>query len=130
MGAAAIRDFAASYGVRVRPHDSSGLSYANRVSPVGLVRLLGAAELELWGPALMDSLPQPGQGTLFGRMRRLEVHATTGTLTNISSLSGWVFLRRERVWAEFSIMSRGISKDQAVRVEDAIVRVLARSATF
>lgn len=129
-GAAAIRDFAASYGVRVRPHDSSGLSYANRVSPVGMVRLLGAAELELWGGDMMDSLPEPGQGTLQGRMKHLRVHAKTGTLTNVSSLSGWVFLRRERVWAEFSIMSRGVPKDQAVRVEDAVVRILARSATL
>lgn len=127
-GAAAIKAWAGDRGVRVRPHDSSGLSYTNRVSPAGLARLLGAAELEPWGEALRGSLPQPGQGTLEGRMRHLEVHAKTGTLTGISSLSGWVFLRRERVWAEFSILSRGVPKDQAVRIEDAVVRILARSA--
>lgn len=129
-GAAAIKAWAGDHGVRVRPHDSSGLSYANRVSPSGLVRLLGAAELELWGDALRESLARPGQGTLQGRMKHLEVRAKTGTLTGISSLSGWVFLRRERLWAEFSILSRGIPKDQATRIEDAIVRVLARSATL
>lgn len=129
-GAAAIRAWAGERGVRVRPHDSSGLSYSNRVSPAGLVRLLGAAELEIWGEAFREALPEPGQGTLEGRMKHLEVRAKTGTLTNVSSLSGFVFLRRERVWAEFSILSRGVPKDQAVRVEDAIVRILARSATL
>ena len=63
-------------------------------------------------------------------MRHLQVHAKTGTLTAVSSLSGWVFLRRSGVWAEFSILSRGVPKDHAVRVEDAIVRILARSATI
>jgi D-alanyl-D-alanine carboxypeptidase/D-alanyl-D-alanine-endopeptidase (penicillin-binding protein 4) len=129
-GAAAIRAWAGARGVRVRPHDSSGLSYANRVSPAGLVSLLGAAELELWGEAFRETLPRPGQGTLKGRMKHLEVRAKTGTLTDISSLSGWVFLRRERVWAEFSILSRGVPQDQAKGIEDAIVRTLARSATL
>ena len=129
-GAAAMRAWAADRGVRVRPHDASGLSYSNRVSPGGLVRLLGAAEAEVWGEAFRETLPEPGQGTLEGRMKHLKVHAKTGTLTDISCLSGWVFLRRAQVWAEFSILSRGVPKDQAVRIEDAIVRLLARSATL
>ncbi len=129
-GAAAIRGWAAEQGVSLTARDSSGLSYANRVSPQGLVKLLGAAELQEWGEAMRESLPRPGQGTLEGRMRHLQVHAKTGTLTAVSSLSGWVFLRRSGVWAEFSILSRGVPKDHAVRVEDAIVRILARSATI
>ena len=129
-GATAISAWAAAQGVRVRANDSSGLSYANRVSPQGFVKLLGVAELQDWGEALREALPRPGQGTLEGRMRHLQVHAKTGTLTSVSSLSGWVFLRREDVWAEFSILSRGVPKDHAMRVEDAIVRILARSATI
>jgi D-alanyl-D-alanine carboxypeptidase/D-alanyl-D-alanine-endopeptidase (penicillin-binding protein 4) len=129
-GAEAMRAWASAQGVAVLARDASGLSYANRVSPEGLVRLLGAAELELWGEAFRDALARPGRGTLEGRMRHLEVRAKTGTLSGVSSLSGWVLLRREGVWAEFSILSRGVSKDQAVRVEDAIVRILSRSATM
>lgn len=129
-GAAAIRAFAVDHGVNVRANDASGLSYSNRVSPIGLVRLLGVAEREAWGVALRDTLPRPGQGTLEGRMKHLKVRAKTGTLTGISALSGWVFLRHERVWAEFSILSRGIDKTQAIRIEDAVVRVLSRYATL
>ena len=127
-GAAAIRAWAGSHGVRVRSRDGSGLSYANRVAPMGMVRLLGVAEDEVWGEDLRESLPEPGQGTLEGRMRRVRVHAKTGTLTNVSALSGYVYLRRRDVWAEFSILSTGMSKDRAVRIEDRIVRVLSRSA--
>jgi D-alanyl-D-alanine carboxypeptidase/D-alanyl-D-alanine-endopeptidase (penicillin-binding protein 4) len=127
-GAAAIRSWAAGSGVAVRTRDGSGLSYANRVSPRGLVRLLGVAEDEAWGEELREALPEPGQGTLEGRMRRVRVHAKTGTLTGISALSGYVYLRRRDVWAEFSILSTGMSKDRAMRIEDRIVRILWRSA--
>jgi D-alanyl-D-alanine carboxypeptidase/D-alanyl-D-alanine-endopeptidase (penicillin-binding protein 4) len=127
-GAGAIHAYAGGHGVVVKARDSSGLSYANRVSPSGLVRLLDVAEDASWGDALREALPQGGQGTLHGRLRHVPVHAKTGTLTSISALSGWVWLRRVQVWAEFSILSRGLSKDAAVRVEDRVVRLLWRGA--
>ena len=52
-GATAISAWAADQGVRVRASDSSGLSYANRVSPPGLVKLLGVAEAQrFWLPSM------------------------------------------------------------------------------
>ena len=127
-GAAAIRAWATAAGVRARARDSSGLSYANRLSPTGLVRLLGIGESMAWGEALREALPGPGQGTLGGRLRGVPVHAKTGTLTGISALSGWVFARRLRSWVEFSIMSEGLPKDEAVEIEDRVVRMLWRFA--
>ena len=127
-GATAIRGFAAGRGIELRAWDGSGLSYANRVSPRGLTRLLDAAEAEPWGEALREALPEAGQGTLGGRLRHIKVHAKTGTLTSISALSGYVWLRRTSSWASFSILTRGVSKDLAVRVEDRIVRILTRRA--
>jgi serine-type D-Ala-D-Ala carboxypeptidase/endopeptidase (penicillin-binding protein 4) len=120
-GARAIERFAAGRGVKVAAHDSSGLSYANRVSARGVVTLLEHARREPWGQALRASLPQPGRGTLAGRLSGLSVRAKTGTLWNGSSaLAGWVTLRGGAE-AEFAILARGTSKS----VEDAIVRFIA-----
>lgn len=127
-GAEAIRAWAAVSGARVSAFDSSGLSYRNRASPTGIVQLLGLAEDQPWGAALHSSLPGPGQGTMKGRLRGVMVRAKTGTLTRVSSLSGWVWLERRGVWAEFSIISRGLQKPVAMGIENAIVRTLSRSA--
>jgi D-alanyl-D-alanine carboxypeptidase len=125
-GAAAIRAWAASRGVRVVAHDASGLSYTNRVSADGVARLLHVADLRPWGPALRSTLPAPGEGTLAGRLAGVRVRAKTGTLLDrVSALSGWVWLHRSHRWATFSILSRGLLKPQAVRIEDAIVRTVA-----
>jgi D-alanyl-D-alanine carboxypeptidase len=63
-----------------------------------------------------------------GRLKGVMVRAKTGTLTRVSSLSGWVWLERRGVWAEFSIISRGLQKPMAMGIENSIVRTLARAA--
>jgi serine-type D-Ala-D-Ala carboxypeptidase/endopeptidase (penicillin-binding protein 4) len=126
-GAAAIRGWAAQFGVVVKARDSSGLSYGNRVSPSALVRLLDLMEDRPWGMDLREALPEGGQGTLRGRLAHVPVHAKTGTLRGISALSGYVWLRGPGTWAEFSILSH-LSKDVAVRLEDRVVRILSRRA--
>lgn len=127
-GAAAIEAWARKHGVGISALDSSGLSYDNRVSPRGLVKLLGIAESRPWGPVLMLGLPGGGEGTLEDRLREVELLAKTGTLEGISTLSGWVWLERRGVWAEFSIMSRGMSKARASEIEDRIVRLVHHRA--
>ena len=127
-GASGIRAWAARYNVRVRAHDSSGLSSANRISPKGMTRLLRVAHNRSWGQRLRNGLATGGQGTLEDRLHGVPVRAKTGTLSGISSLSGWVRLKRTGSWAEFSIMSRGMSKPKATRVEDRIVRLLRKRA--
>jgi serine-type D-Ala-D-Ala carboxypeptidase/endopeptidase (penicillin-binding protein 4) len=126
-GAAAIRTWAAQFGVVVKSRDSSGLSYANRVSPSGIVRLLDLMEDRPWGEDLREALPEGGEGTLRRRLLQVPVYAKTGTLSSVSALSGYVWLRRRSVWAEFSILSR-LPKDAAVRIEDRVVRTLWRRA--
>jgi len=125
-GAAAIEQWTASNGVTVEAYDSSGLSYRNEVSAQGLVRLLDVAADATWGRVLRTSLPKAGWGTLGGRLDGVRVRAKTGTLSSISALSGWVWLRRQESWGEFSILSRGMSKHVAASVEDRIVRILNR----
>jgi len=129
-GARAIESFADARGVDVIANDSSGLSYGNRIRPQDLVALLRFAQTRPWGTALRAGLPTGDQGTLEDRLVGVKVRAKTGTLIEISALSGWVWLEREGAWAEFSIMSRGMSKSAAVAIEDRIVRILANRASL
>ncbi|MGZ4115409.1 MAG: D-alanyl-D-alanine carboxypeptidase/D-alanyl-D-alanine-endopeptidase [Actinomycetota bacterium] len=127
-GARAIRRWAARHGVRVVARDASGLSYANRVTTDGMVRLLSLAERAPWGAALRSTLARPGLGTLRDRLAGIDVRAKTGTLLDgVSALSGWV-RRANGGWAAFSILSTGMTKDEAVAIEDEVVRFLALRA--
>jgi D-alanyl-D-alanine carboxypeptidase len=123
-GARAIESWASAHGVHAVAHDSSGLSYRNRISPRSIVELLGVAETKPWGRALRDHLPGPGEGTLRYRLPGLQVRAKTGTLFNgASSLSGWVRSAKSGRWAAFSILDRSAPK----AIEDRIVRVISRA---
>jgi D-alanyl-D-alanine carboxypeptidase len=125
-GAAAIQAWAARHDVRVISRDASGLSYQNRLTARGIVRLLGVADAAPWGRALRESLPEPGEGTLEGRLGGVELMAKTGTLDDVSALSGWIRLERTGEWARFSILTTGYSEDAAKGLEDDLVRVISR----
>jgi D-alanyl-D-alanine carboxypeptidase len=126
-GARAIRRWARRHGMKVVAHDGSGLSYADRVSTNAIVRLLSTADSSGLGSVLRSTLPATGEGTLAGRLTGLRVRAKTGTLLQqVSALSGWVWLQRSRRWAQFSILSRGLAKSQAVALEDELVSLVAR----
>jgi D-alanyl-D-alanine carboxypeptidase/D-alanyl-D-alanine-endopeptidase (penicillin-binding protein 4) len=127
-GARAIHAFVRARGFEVTTYDSSGLSYANRISAGTILRLLWFADSRPWGEPLRNTLPIGGQGTLKGRLEEVQVHAKTGTLIDVSALSGWVWLERSQEWAEFSILSRGISASSAKQIEDRIVRIVANRA--
>ncbi len=126
-GARAILRYAGRRNVTIGARDSSGLSYSNRVSPRGIVRLLADADRTSWGQALRRTLPKPGQGTLEDRLAGVRLRAKTGTLDGISALSGWVWLRRRNGWAGFSILSRGLTKTRAMAIEGDIVRTIIRA---
>jgi protein MpaA len=128
-GARAIEGWARGHGVKLVAHDGSGLSYTNRVSTNGIVRLLTVSSRRQWGRPLRSTLPAAGEGTLARRLLTLRVRAKTGTLLNhVSALSGWIWVQRQRRWAEFAILSRGLSKPQAVALEDAIIGTIANDA--
>ena len=122
--AATIRDWAANLGAEFTLHDSSGLSYDNRVTAAGIVRLLWQAEASDWGADLRRALPTGGQGTLRDRLAKVRLRAKTGTLTGVSTLSGWIYAVGPGSWVEFSILSAGMSKSTAAAIEDRIVRIV------
>ena len=124
-GAAAIEAFTDGHGADFTINDNSGLSYANRVTARGIVRLLWVAEDATWYGDLRRALPTGGQGTLRDRLHGIRVRAKTGTLTDVSALSGWVFSDGTGTWIEFSILCSGMSKTTASAIEDEIVAILA-----
>ncbi|HEY7659090.1 MAG TPA: D-alanyl-D-alanine carboxypeptidase, partial [Actinomycetota bacterium] len=123
-GAASIESWTTDHGADFTVNDNSGLSYANRVTAEGIVRLLWFAEDATWGPDLRRALPTGGEGTLRNRLHGVQVRAKTGTLTNISALSGWVHAESTDSWVEFSVLCSGMSKSIASGIEDEIVRII------
>ncbi|HEY7282765.1 MAG TPA: D-alanyl-D-alanine carboxypeptidase, partial [Actinomycetota bacterium] len=127
-GAAAIHAWAAAHGASTTNEDASGLSYSDRATALGIVKLLQVAQGAPWGPVLRASLPRPGQGTLEHRLAGVDVQAKTGTLDNVSALSGWVGLSATGRPAVFSILSGGFDESAAKDIEDGIVTTLASHA--
>ena len=123
--AAAICAFEAAHHVTGRCHDASGLSYANRQTAAGMVRLLWFAGHQSWAGTLRTSLPDGGQGTLKDRLAHVRVRAKTGTLDNVSALTGWVWSDAAGTWIEFSLLTSGMDEYKAKTIEDRVVRVLA-----
>jgi D-alanyl-D-alanine carboxypeptidase/D-alanyl-D-alanine-endopeptidase (penicillin-binding protein 4) len=128
-GARAVCAYAAAHGLDFTCYDGSGLSYANRASALGILHLLWDAQTEPWGDTLRSTLPGGGQGTLEDRLLQVRVRAKTGTLEDVSALSGWVWLQRSNEWAEFSILSSGFDDQAAKTIEDQIVRVVSANAS-
>jgi D-alanyl-D-alanine carboxypeptidase len=125
----AIERFGEHHGAAIVAHDGSGLSYRNRVRPQDVVELLWWAAGRSWLPTLRSSLPAANHGTLEDRLRGVRVRAKTGTLEEISALSGWVWIDQVGTWGEFSIMSRGMDKSDAITIEDRIVRIVSNRAS-
>jgi len=139
LGVKAVRKTLARAEVdtsRIQLVDGSGLSRQNLVRPRSMVRLLQ----HMWlhsdptiSTAFYDSLPKGGQeGTLEYRFQgsapvRANVRAKTGTLSNMSSLSGYV-TSEEGTPIAFSIFCNHhlAEGDQVRSAQDVLVNALAR----
>ena len=71
--------YEAAHHVSATCHDSSGLSYANRQSAIGIVHMLWNADHQPWLAALRRALPAAGEGTLRHRLPHIRIRAKTGT---------------------------------------------------
>jgi D-alanyl-D-alanine carboxypeptidase/D-alanyl-D-alanine-endopeptidase (penicillin-binding protein 4) len=129
-GAKVATRFARRLGARPRIVDGSGLSRGNRASPYSVVKLLSA----MYGRADFDpfisSLPIAGQdGTLFDRMRRgpakHRCRGKTGTLSNVSALSGYCEARSGDNYA-YSILMNGVYPTGARRLQDRMLQAIAK----
>jgi serine-type D-Ala-D-Ala carboxypeptidase/endopeptidase (penicillin-binding protein 4) len=98
LGAEVVADFLKKAGVdpaSLRLRDGSGLSRLDSITPQATVKLLAFMHRHPTSAIYFDSLPVAGvDGTLRGRMKnsRAEknLRAKTGTLDDVSALSGFV----------------------------------------
>lgn len=130
-GATAAVRFARKLGSRVRMVDGSGLDRRDRAAPKEVVDLLEGMRKRSPDEfnALLNSLPVAGRdGTLHNRMRhgsaRGRCHAKTGTLSNVSTLSGYCFSRGGDV-IEFSLLMNRVNVLSAHAVQDRMANTIA-----
>jgi serine-type D-Ala-D-Ala carboxypeptidase/endopeptidase (penicillin-binding protein 4) len=121
--------FARRLGARARLVDGSGLSRGNRASPYRIVRLLSAMFGRDEYDAFVDSLPIAGQdGTLKKRMRRsparFQCHGKTGTLSNVSALSGYCEALSGDTYA-YSILMNRVYTPGAQALQDRMLQAIA-----
>jgi len=122
--------FARRLGARPRLVDGSGLARGNRASPYSIVRLLTAMYRRDDFDPFVDSLPIAGQdGTLFDRMRRgaakFRCRGKTGTLSNVSALSGYCEAETGDTYA-YSILMNGVYPTGARRLQDRMLQAIAK----
>jgi serine-type D-Ala-D-Ala carboxypeptidase/endopeptidase (penicillin-binding protein 4) len=129
-GARVAARFARRIGGRPRRLvDGSGLSRSNRASPYRVGRLLLAMRERDEFSAFFGSLSIAGRdGTLAHRMRRGAAHrrcrGKTGTLSNVSALSGYCTARSGDVYV-FSILMNHVSPVSARRLQDHMAQAIA-----
>jgi D-alanyl-D-alanine carboxypeptidase/D-alanyl-D-alanine-endopeptidase (penicillin-binding protein 4) len=109
-------------------HDGSGLSRLNLVTPESISRLLVSVSKTAAGPVFRESLPISGRdGTLGGRLGKItnQVSAKTGSLTYITSLSGYLTATDGEVQAFSIICNDQTTRASTTRIIDQIVSILA-----
>jgi D-alanyl-D-alanine carboxypeptidase/D-alanyl-D-alanine-endopeptidase (penicillin-binding protein 4) len=129
-GAQIAAGHARRLGARATIVDGSGLSRGNRASPASIIRLLSAMYASDDYDTFVDSLPIAGRdGTLFDRMRRgaarSRCRGKTGTLSNVSALSGYCEAQSGDSYA-YSILMNGVYPTGARRLQDLMLQALAR----
>jgi D-alanyl-D-alanine carboxypeptidase/D-alanyl-D-alanine-endopeptidase (penicillin-binding protein 4) len=129
-GARIAARFAQRLGARPTLVDGSGLSRGNRASPASIVRLLSAMYRRDDFDPFIDSLPIAGSdGTLFDRMRRgrahRHCHGKTGTLSNVSALSGYCEALSGDTYV-YSILMNGVYPTGARRLQDRMLQAIAK----
>lgn len=129
-GAKIAARFAKRIGGRpARLADGSGLSRSNLASPYRVVRLLAAVRERDEAKPFARSLAIAGRdGTLADRMRRGPARGhcrgKTGTLSNVSALSGWCRARSGRTYL-FSILMNGVDPYGARSIQDRMLQAIA-----
>jgi serine-type D-Ala-D-Ala carboxypeptidase/endopeptidase (penicillin-binding protein 4) len=115
--------------------DGSGISQANLVPANQISQLLYAVRNQTWFPSFLNSLPFAGEpnkmigGSLRNRMKdpsmKGKIKAKTGTITSVSSLSGYVETKSGQTLIFSIVLNNLLDEKKGKRIEDKIVTTLA-----
>ncbi|GIP65079.1 D-alanyl-D-alanine carboxypeptidase DacC [Virgibacillus pantothenticus] len=116
--------------------DGSGMSHKNMIPSEELLQVLYQAQKQDWFPVFQNSLPVAGEperlvgGTLRDRMKEKpakgNVIAKTGSLTGVSTLSGYVTTQNQEPLIFSIIINNYIGSDEGIiKIEDQIATMLA-----
>lgn len=133
-GVAAIASYLQEHGIvtdSIIQRDGSGLSRYNLITPKQVTSILHYLYFDFArGPELLTVLPVAGtDGTLSGRLRdpstNRKVRAKTGTMTHVSTLSGYCITASGRILI-FSIMMKDYpaAPSHVRTIQDRIVAAL------
>ena len=137
-GIVAVSGFLSSQGIdaeQLRQFDGSGLSRRNLIASQTFTDVLIAARRQPWFPAWYDALPIAGTGdrqtggTLRNRLKgtaaQNNLHAKTGSMGSVSSLTGYVTTGEGRLLVVSMVSNNFLSSEGRVkRLEDQVVRAL------
>lgn len=134
-GLKAAREYLLSIGIPENEFvvdNGSGLSLYNRISANHMIHVLESLYHSNYSDVFIDSLSVAGiDGTLKKRMKTPEligkVLAKTGTLNNVSTLSGYFFHHRKRIVFSLLLNDVNISHDKLVIAKQEILRSIARA---
>ncbi|PQD95725.1 D-alanyl-D-alanine carboxypeptidase/D-alanyl-D-alanine-endopeptidase [Pradoshia eiseniae] len=137
-GLAVIQDHYEYLGLKERDilmRDGSGVSHVSLITPNSLSNLLYQAQSKPWYTTYYDSLPVAGisdrtvGGTLRNRMRGTpaegKIIAKTGSISTVSSLSGYVKGDTGNKYTFSIIINNAIDEDGLKDIEDEIAIILA-----
>lgn len=115
--------------------DGSGISHVNLIQPNELTKLLFTIQSKSWFPSYYRALPVAGAteklvgGTLRYRMRQEplagNVVAKTGTLTTVSSISGYVNTKSKGRLIFSILINNVIDEEKAKKLEERMIAILA-----
>ena len=115
--------------------DGSGISHVNLVPAAQLSQLLVAVQQQSWFPVFLHSLPVAGVsekmegGSLRSRLKgpdvKGKVFAKTGTISTVSTISGYVTTKSGQTMI-FSIMLNNLMEDaKGKKIEDKLISIIA-----
>ncbi|MCG8457174.1 MAG: D-alanyl-D-alanine carboxypeptidase/D-alanyl-D-alanine-endopeptidase, partial [Holophagales bacterium] len=132
-GVRAAEDFLEQLGIprdAYRMADGSGMSRGNRFAPSQLTHLLRQMFFHRWGSEYLRSLPFAGESDLSWEKRLAEkpyagnVMAKTGSLSRVSTLSGYAKGRSGRIYTFSILCNRARVLWKAKVAQDRIVRAI------